>query len=399
MTRLFPAAILLALTAGPAIAAALTEAEAVRRGLAHPELRALQEGRLGEALGAAAAAGRWPNPEIEFSREQTDGSSGRSDEADLWIRQRLDLAGVRARERDAAQTLVVAARARADMAEREQAREIRRHFYDALAADALLGLVSDWHGRLQLLVAAVARRVEAGDAARYELLRLQKELALVEGERLARRAAVDSARERLFSIIGGAPTDLAGTLLPPGMAQGLDPGLLAGHPLLRALEAEGESALLGSEAAARRAWPSLTLGAGWREVDEPGRSADGGLLMLGVEIPVFDRGTGERDAAAGRARSAVAERRLAAARLAAQARSALAELQAQRATALLLGEPPTDANSLVAIAETAYQAGELSVTELIDAHRTELAVAREHVHSARAARESYIELQYLGGTP
>jgi outer membrane protein, heavy metal efflux system len=389
-------ALMLALPAAAANASTLTEAEAVRRGLAHPQLQAMQESSVGEALGDSAAAGRWANPEIELGRERVDGSGWRSEETDVWIRQRLDLAGVRARERDAARTLVVAARARADMVDREQARDIRRRFYDALAADALLGLAVDWRDRLDLLVAAAVRRVDAGDASRYELLRLQKELSVVQAEFLEREAAVASARERLFGMIGGEPASLSGTLLPPATEHAMATGLLADHPLLRALHAESESALLSSEAASRRRWPALTLGAGWRTVDEPGHSAHGGMFMLGVEIPVFDRGTGERDAASSRARRSTAERWLTEERLAADARSAMGELQARRAGALLLSDHDAE-TSFLSIAEAAYEVGEIGVAELIDAHRTELTVARERIERSRLARESYIELQYVGG--
>jgi outer membrane protein, heavy metal efflux system len=389
----------LALAAAATHASALTEAEAVRRGLSHPDLQAMQEARIGEALGASAASGLWPNPEIELSRERVDGSGGRSDETDIWIRQRLDLAGVRARERDAAGMLVVAARAHADMIDREQARDIRRRFYDALAADALLDQASAWHSRLDRLLAGAARRVAAGDASRYELLRLQKELFLVNAELLERQAAAESARERLFAMIGGEPGSLSGQLLPPDAEHDMAPGLLADHPLLRVLAAESESALMSSEAASRRRWPALTLGGGWRTVDEAGYSADGGMFMVGVEIPVFDRGTGEKDAAASRARRLTAERSQAAQRLAAQARSTLGELRARRVGAQMLMPRQPEEPSFVAIAEAAYEAGEIGVTELIDAHRTELAVAREHIERARLARESYIELQYIGGEP
>jgi outer membrane protein, heavy metal efflux system len=391
--------LVLALPGPSANAYGLTEAEAVQRGLSHLDFQAMQESRVGEALGASTAAGRWPNPEFELSRERVDGTIGRTSETDIWVRQRLDLAGVRARERDAAQTLVAAARARAAMDDRERTRDIRRQFYDVIVADTLLGRVEDWHDRLDQLVAAAARRVDAGDASRYELLRLQKELVVVTAELLARQAVAESSRELLFAMIGGEPAKLSGTLLPPDIDHGMAPDLLADHPLLRALDAERESARLSSEAASRRSWPALTLGAGWREVDAAGQGADGGMFMVGVEIPVFDRGIGERDAAASRARRAAAERKLAEVRLAAQVRSALGELRARRAGALLLSDQQSEEPSFLAIAEAAYEAGEIGVTELIDAHRTELTVSRESIERARLARESYIELQHVGGMP
>jgi outer membrane protein, heavy metal efflux system len=120
---------------------------------------------------------------------------------------------------------------------------------------------------------------------------------------------------------------------------------------------------------------------------------------VGGEIPLFDRGTVQGDTAASRARRSAAERWLAEARLAAEARSALGELRARRAGALLLSDHESEETSFLAIAEAAYEAGEIGVAELIDAHRTELSVARERIERSRLARESYIELQYVGGEP
>jgi outer membrane protein TolC len=77
----------------------------------------------------------------------------------------------------------------------------------------------------------------------------------------------------------------------------------------------------------------------------------------------------------------------------------LGELQARRAGALLLSDHEAEETPFLSIAEAAYDAGEISVTELIDAHRTELTVARERIERSRLARESYIELQSVGVKP
>jgi len=395
MMRLIVFCIVL-LTASQA-AAELTEAEAVRRGLAQADVRAALESRQQAAAGDALAAGRWANPEIEYSRESVDLPAGESRETSLWIRQRLNIAGVHGLEHDAAVELEGAAAAHAEIARREIAADIRRLFYDAMAAEAQAHMARRWQGRLGQLASSVAERVAAGDASRYDLLRIERELALWRGEVLDWEARAVSTRDRLFSRVGGPPAPLAGELLPAAIDASSADTIVADHPLLAALDAEARSAALSSRAAGRRTWPEVTVGVGRRDVDEPGIAGDGNMVMLGVEVPLFDRGDGEEFAAQSRARRLEAERRLAANRLDAEARAALRSMEAGREAALLLQSGDDGDDSLAAIAEDAYQAGEIGVMELIDAHRADLAAQREAIQRARAARDSLIELQFLGG--
>ena len=374
----------------------ITESEAVERGLARASIRTVLEARSQVAAGHSRAAGRWANPEIEYSRESVDFPDGQSREKFLWIRQRLNVAGVHGLERDAAVALEVAAAARTAIDQREIAADIRRLYYGALAAEAHLGMALRWQARLEQLAGFVAERVAAGDASRYDLLRIERELALLYGEALDSKAAAESARDRLFSLIGGEPTSLQGRLLPPAVEESVAEETVAGHPLLAALDAEADSATLSARAAGRKTWPEVTLGVGRREVVEPGLDADGNTIMLGLEVPLFDRGDGEAFVAESRARRLGAERTLAANRLAAETRAAIRTMEASREAALRLQADESRPDSLVSIAESAYAAGEIGVMELIDAHRTDLAAQREAIERAHAARESFIELQFLG---
>jgi outer membrane protein TolC len=353
--------------------------------------------RLDVAEGNAAAAGRWANPEVEFSQESLDLSAGDSEERFFWIRQRLNVAGVHGLERDAADRMRTAEAARIEFSQREIARDIRRLFYEALAAEQESQTINAWRGRLAELTSSVERRAAAGDASRYDHLRLARELALIRGQALDLEAAVESARDRLFSLIGGQPAALDGTLLPPSADGQAAADVVAGHPLLNALEAEASSVALSAKAAAREGWPEITVGVGRRELDQPGGDADGNLVMLGVEVPIFDRGDGKQYAAESRARRLRAERALAANRLAADARSVQREIRARRDAVSLLQADGENPYSLSIIAESAYAEGEIGVMELIDAHRADLAAALEANARAQAARESYIELQMLRG--
>lgn len=377
---------------------AITESEAVERGLARASIRAVLEARSEVAAGNARAAGRWANPEIEYSRESVDIPEGESRETSVWIRQRLNVAGVHGLERNAAAALEVAAAARTEVDEREVAADIRRLYYRALAAEAHLGMALRWQARLEQLAGFVGERVAVGDASRYDLLRIERELDLLYGQALDSKAAAESARDRLFSLIGGSPGTLQGRLLPPAVDESVAEQIAADHPLLAALDAEADSAALSARAAVRKTWPEVTLGVGRREVVEPGLDADGNIIMLGLEVPLFDRGDGEAFAAESRARRLGAERTLAANRLAAEARAAIRSMEASREAALRLQADESRGNSLGSVAESAYAAGEIGVMELIDAHRADLAAQREAIERAHAARQSFIELQFLGET-
>lgn len=377
-------------------ASGLTETEAVQRALTQADITASLNARRDIAAGREASAGLWANPEVEYSEESLELPGGPSEERSLWIRQRLDVAGVHGLERDAAAHQRLAEEARTAMAAHEIAAEIRTHFYESLAARAKAALITDWQTRLEELTTAVTNRVAAGDASRYDQLRLERELALLSGEALETQAQAASAHDQLFSLIGGEPIALEGEILPAVTNQINIADVLTAHPLMRAFEAEADSAAIGARAAERERWPKVTLGIGRREFTESNLNADGNMISLGMEIPLFDRGAGKAQTQRHRAHQLRADRARAQARLAADLRSALRTLKAHRQAALSL-RSSDEPSSLTAIAESAYTAGEVSVIELLDAHRTELAAQQEFLSRSLAARTAYIELQLLRG--
>lgn len=387
------------LAATPSFAAGLSEEEAVRHGLAQPRVTTLIESRRAAAAGLAATAGRWDNPELEFSEESLDLPGGDSSDQFLWLRQRFNVAGARGLERRAARMNLDGQYARIELQQRDLVRDIRSLFYDVIAARQRLEAQRGWHQRLEELVAAVAARRRAGDAARYDEIRLRQELSLVSARTREARAVHESARDKLFALIHIDPAELAGGLMPPAVSTSAAESLER-HPLLLALQAEASSADTRARAAKRDAWPDLTLGVGRHELKEGGVDADGGLISIGIEVPLFDRSQGEFQAADNEARALRAEASLLRSRLQSEVREALRLLEVRRAAVEELERQKSGPDSsLPPIAESAYAAGEIDVMALIDAHRTELAVASEVVSLARAARAAYIQLQYLSGEP
>ncbi|WP_341938955.1 TolC family protein [Marinimicrobium sp. C2-29] len=372
----------------------LTEEEAVRLGLEQSDASDRWDAHADLARGKLESAGRWANPEIEYSRETLELPEGDSEE-DTWsIRQRINLAGVDGLTREAARHQYRAAGMRNDYARLEWSADIRSRFYQVLAARRDAELVADWHRRFSELTEAIAQRVEAGDASRYELSRLQQELALLDGERLQTQAEAMSARDRLTQLIGESDRPLTGRLLPPRAPDAGD--TLAESPLLQALSAEAESAAVRARAAERQRWPELTLGVGRKEVTEPGFQAEGNVVSVGLEIPLFDRNTGEARTQRSLAQQQRADRALARAELTTRLQTLQRALRAQRQAALALQRnTETDSSSLSDIAESSYAAGELSIAELIDAHRSELDARREALQRELEARRTYIQLNLL----
>ena len=80
------------------LAAPLAENDAVRLGLARPELADLARARIAEADADVVAAGTWANPALEISRDKT----GATRESTWRIAQPLDVSGRRGLRQDAA---------------------------------------------------------------------------------------------------------------------------------------------------------------------------------------------------------------------------------------------------------------------------------------------------------
>lgn len=386
----------LALSAALPAQAELTEATALARGMAQPQLRSLFEARLEQAAGERRAAGRWQNPEIEYSQEHLNLPSGRSEETTWWLRQRLPLAGSKGLERDAAGMAQEAARARVNLEQRQWRARIRERFHDALAAQLRVEQLAEHHRRLQRIATMIDLRVEQGDASRYDSLRMARELAHAQSALTEARARQQAERAQLFSLVGGDPRPVNGTLLPPA-ATGSDPSLEQ-HPQLTMLTALKQSAALSARAARRAAWPDVSIGIGRKTLHEDDYSADGNAFALSVEIPLFNRSQGEAARGQGQAREYVADHALTRNRLHAQRSALLTTLAAQRESARGLQQVATRGEgSLGAVAEASYEAGELGVMELLDAWQTELETRLDYLDTARAARATWIQLQKLEG--
>ena len=386
--------------AAPVHAQPLTERAAVQLGLEVAAWREWADASMDQARNRTRATGLLDNPEFEFVDESLDLPGGNTDRF-YWLRQPLDLTGRNALTRKSARAAEGITAADVSLVRRQRARAIRASFYRAIKLRSETEAMQTWHDRLAELGQAVTERVRAGDASRFERLRIKREQSLLDGRLAASHAELNSARKRLFGLLESRARTLAGRLLPADPPQAAAVlAELQSHPEVRRLQAGAETDQLAARAAGREAWPEATLGVGVRRFEDGPISETGGVFSIGVEVPLFDRGRQRRAAAEAGAGAKSAEAALAIARLEAEARALLDELALRRNAALAVRAAlEGETSSLPEIAEASYRAGELDVMNLLDAWQTELDLQLQAIELAYAARVATIELMQLTGEP
>jgi len=390
------AALTLAAIASPAaLAASLTEDEALRLALARPELADLDRARIGEAEADAIEAGLWSNPSLEYSRDET----GATRETQWQLSQPLDFSGRRRLRRKAANLRIDAAEAGNQTRRGERAAEVRRAFHQTLLQRETLRVVDAWAGRFAVIGGVVDKLARAGEASGYDRRRLERERQAAEARLAEAKAGLERSRARLAALTGqedGAEPD--GRLLPDAPP---DPavllGLLAQRPDLAALSVQALAAD-ADNAASRRQFPEISLGIGGKEVEDGASRQSGTLLSLSMPLPLFDRRQGDQRRSAARAMAARAEHALALQ----QTEGELLGLHRQstqliQAAGRYRREAVAPSADLLRIAEAAYRAGESNILELLDAYKGAMEAEITALDLEWKARDACIELDQLTG--
>lgn len=392
---------LLALPLAAGAQAPLAETEAVRMGLARAELADLERGALDAAEADVIAAGQLPNPVLSYSRERMNGSPSATEQT--WmLSQAFDVSGRRALHREAAGERVAAVAAGNAGRRIDLAAEIRRSFYDALLRQETIRATQTWVERFARVEGMVAKLARAGEASGYDRRRLERERDTANARLAAERAEQVRALSRLGALVGlSEAPPLAGELLPPPMPP-LDTALarLAERPDLKALARRAKAADLEGRAARRGAVPELTVGVGPRRVDNGVSSENGIAFSLAVPLPVFDRQQAGRQRAAAEALQARAALSLTRGRAEGELRGLHRQAEGLRTTAADYRSRTRAASAdLLRVAETAYQGGESSLLELLDAYRGALDAEITALELEQRAREARIEYDLLTGSP
>ena len=374
----------------------------MRLALERPAVRALTEARVARARSEVTSAGRWPNPEVEYSREELDRPPGDSTEEALWLSQRFELSGARALRRGAAERRVQAATLGTAAERVEIAADARARFHRVLHQQERVDAIEAWTRRLAATEAVIRKREAAGEVSGYDTLRLSTEQLSAEASLTRERAAYRRRWAELAALLGGSVDTyrgVVGRLLPeppPALASLVDAA--AGRPDIARLAREAEASDLERRAGERGWIPDLTLGVGRKTVDDELGTDSGPMIAAGITVPLFDRGQAEEQRAAADAAIARGEHRLAVAAAAGEIRGLWHEVTALTGAAWERRQRAREqAGRLVALAEIAYRGGEIGILELLDAYRGAHDAELEALETAATARQARIELDRLTG--
>lgn len=348
-------------------------------------------------------ASLWPNPALSYEREEVFPDSGGAAENTIALGWSLDLSGRRSRRATAARHQVQGARARADRAELTATVAALESFYDAAYARLRAGALHEGRAPLARMVDALAARVKEGDAAAYDLSRLELELAAYD-ERSAEAETDLRAQRRVLAGLLGEPgalydarDDLALPAVPTAPAALVNDALASrGDYRATALEQASAGAAL---AAARRGWvPRFELGLGLKTADTGTEQALGYVASIGMELPMFSRGQAEAERARAHSRAAHARRAQLEREIPTEVHVAHERLVAAIAQASTFRTAQLDrAHALVAKAEAVYESGDGSVVELVDAYRAAVDARVRYLTLLRRARAAELALSLARG--
>jgi cobalt-zinc-cadmium efflux system outer membrane protein len=381
---------------------AIDELTAVRRAVDRAAVRDIVEGDTAAAQATAVELRVWRNPELGYTREQTFGMGGTGEDY-LWVNQTLDLGGRRHLRGRAAMLRSEGVAERGVWLKIQLAAEVRLRYHEVLYRRLRGEALVAWSQRLGTALTAIAAREKAGDVARYDRRRLERELALARAREEVEATALARAWARLAALSElppAAPRTVLGALLPAVRPESTEQYLArsGARPDIRSLERAEAAAELDVKAASRARVPELTLGAGWKGVQYVGLRNDGFLINAGITLPVLDRGQGSRRRAEAEGQGLRGRADLARQELAGE----IVGLRAEADRLHVLAEQFTrdrrrDSEELMRIADAAYRGGELGILELLDAFRGAVDDELQGLELALAARRARIELERAAG--
>lgn len=381
---------------------ALTERQAIELALARPLYRELEAARLAIAGSAVTEANQLPNPVVAWERDRVSGAAGRSTESSAKIFQTVDFSGRRALRREAAGMRMDAAHFDLEERRLNTVTEVRRLFGEALYRQEAGNAYARWLQRIEAATKIVRNLVTAGEAAGYDRRRLEREAQTAKARAAGIAADYARLREAMAGLIGksgGEIAALTGELLPAN-APALEAvqSNLRQRPDLASLDAQA-NAYDRERTAAERTWiPDVTLGIGYKRLEETNRTDTGPVVALSIPLPLFDRGDANRQRAQARASTLRAEQSLTYAKVEAELRGIWRQAaELRQAAAAFRRDSLGSSRELTRIAEAAYRGGEGSVLELLDAYRAELEAETTTLDLELRARLARIELDLLSG--
>lgn len=351
------------------------------------------------------SAGALPNPRISYGQTRPSGGGRTLFDGNVQQQATIDLplliAGQRGARINAADLGIAAARARVGATGSDIAWQAAQLFNALQAAQEKARVLADAMSETRRIVDIVSGRLQSGAASRYELARVEVELAGVAQRQADARADLADRSAALAALLdypGWRPV-ASGTARPTDaaakMAASIE-ALVAQSPQLIAARRDIDVA----EAALRKVdaeqWPVPVLSLGRTWTNDPFGAAN--FIGLSTEIPLQDARRGMQARAQADLRAA--QRRLAAvqAEVGGEYRR-IAEGLGMRLSALEKFQRSVADRmpSLKQMSEDAYRLGRAPILDLLDAGRSRLDAVLLEVDLRAAAAEQELRLLALSG--
>jgi cobalt-zinc-cadmium efflux system outer membrane protein len=332
---------------------------------------------------------------------QTVHNVGVSEIIDIWskrgARSRAAQRGVELRRFEVADVL------------REIVHEVRSAFTDVTREVAERRLRHDMRDRHGETIRLSRARYSAGEISESEFRKIELEGLKYESEVISADAELDISRKGLAALMGlPSDADLPATLrdeAPPDMDLTLAPLVaraMKERPDVRAVERAHAFADASLGAARREALPDLTVGVTYTHSEFLASGDNPNALGLGVALPlpIFDR----NQANVGRADLELRRAANEAARLDIVVSHEVGDAvrRVERAKTLLGlfegGGMLERADRARQVAEKSYQAGAISLIELLEAQRTFLETFSQYLRAEYDYRQSRVDLRRAMGS-
>ncbi len=384
--------------AAGASAQQLTERQALELLRESPHYRELQA-RVEVTRAETRRGTLYPNPSAHASFE----GAGRTDF--YLIEQPLALNGRLRLLRQAGASAVAAAEAEADHELRQIEARLRGVFFRLCYAQERKRTIRNSIEELQKFVRILREREKEGEGSKFDRLRAEREVIERETEASDAEALIAEYRAGLARFLGerfnSEGLTVQGTLAPQYPLPDL------GDTLASALEARSdyrvekerlERLRLETEAADRLRIPNPVVSGGFKRAAIGDRTANGPVLSVSIDLPLFNKGQVEKQFAEAEAARIRARRQVLESQILAEVRAAFDSLRLRREIAESYQEQSQGrAEELREIADVGYQEGELGILELLDSYRVAQQARLRSLELQAAAKLAEVEFDRAMG--
>jgi cobalt-zinc-cadmium efflux system outer membrane protein len=266
----------------------------------HPRMKEAQA-LVKATYGSRVQAGLWPRPELGVAHLAKVDVDIKSEDS-LALSQKFELGG----KRDAriamadAETFV----RQAELLDRwlEVRADIKEAFARLAYARETLALAEQRAGAGREQATLTLSLQQAGKVSQRDLIDAQQRAASAKAAETSARARAESAERSVFFVLGVKPSGKPGSVVCSTNSSLAIPDTeallqlaLTNSPAIRTARAQQLAAEAKERMAATARWPDLTIGAQYTLMTmDDGGYRNGGGVMASIDLPIFNRGQGDR---------------------------------------------------------------------------------------------------------